>query len=82
MHYEITQTFILFLLNQVTVVVVFLVCHSVKLFINGYEVYQLVKSNVETINANDHDEVTAPPRLSMNASNILDESEEDPGATK
>jgi hypothetical protein len=29
------------------VVVVFLVCHSVKLIINGFEVYELVKSNVE-----------------------------------
>jgi hypothetical protein len=31
----------------VTVVVVFLVCHSVKLIINGYEVYEMVKSNVD-----------------------------------
>ena len=35
---------------QVTVVVVFLVCHCVKLFINGYEVYELVKSNVDQSN--------------------------------
>ena len=26
---------------------VFLVCHSVKLFINGYECYELVKKNME-----------------------------------
>ena len=50
---------------QVTVVVVFLVCHSVKLFINGYEVYQLVKSNVEKANQE-------PPRLSMNITNTTE----------
>lgn len=46
-----------------TVVVVFLVCHSVKLFINGYEVYEMVKKNVEESNAANEE----PPRLTMNA---------------
>lgn len=50
---------------QVTVVVVFLVCHSVKLFINGYEVYELVKSNVEKANQE-------PPRLTMNVTNATE----------
>ena len=44
-------------------VVVFLVCHSVKLFINGYEVYELVKKNVENSG------IKEPPRLTMNLSN-------------
>ena len=47
-----------------TVVVVFLVCHSVKLFINGYEVYELVKSNVENSGG---EETTTPPRVTVNA---------------
>ena len=56
-------------------VVVFLVCHSVKLIINGYEVYELVKSNVENSG------VKEPPRLTMNVSNstaepTLDDSSE------
>ena len=37
--------------------VVFLVCHSVKLIINGYEVYEMVKSNVDISNANNNEEL-------------------------
>ena len=42
---------------QVTVVVVFLVCHSVKLIINGYEVYEMVKSNVDISSVTDETEM-------------------------
>ena len=52
---------------QVTVVVVFLVCHSVKLFISGYEVYELVKRNVAEGGDPEEDEV--PIRLTMNVTN-------------
>lgn len=58
-------------LFQVTVVVVFLVCHSVKLFINGYEVYQMVKKNVEESNA----VVEEPPRLTMNITESQENSD-------
>lgn len=57
----------------VTVVVVFLVCHSVKLIINGYEVYEMVKSNVDMspaeaeFNENLPNNNFVPPiRVSMN----------------
>ena len=35
----------------VTVVLVFLVCHSVKLIINGYEVYYLMSDNFKAATA-------------------------------
>ena len=55
--------------------VVFLVCHSVKLIINGYEVYEMVKSNVDISNANNNEELpndglsvnfVPPIRVTMN----------------
>ena len=53
--------------------VVFLVCHSVKLIINGYEVYEMVKSNVDMspaeaeFNENLPNNNFVPPiRVSMN----------------
>ena len=52
---------------------VFLVCHSVKLIINGYEVYEMVKSNVDMspaeaeFNENLPNNNFVPPiRVSMN----------------
>ena len=56
---------------------VFLVCHSVKLFINGYEVYEMVKKSVDTssidgdldggeIQTNDVDNFVPPIRVTMN----------------
>jgi len=52
-------------------VVVFLVCHSVKLIINGYEVYEMVKSNVDMSPAISNEELpnnnfVPPIRVSMN----------------
>ena len=51
--------------------VVFLVCHSVKLIINGYEVYEMVKSNVDMSPAISNEELpnnnfVPPIRVSMN----------------
>ena len=51
--------------------VVFLVCHSVKLIINGYEVYEMVKSNVDMSPAISNEELpnnnfVPPIRVTMN----------------
>ena len=49
-----------------------MVCHSVKLIINGYECYELVKRNM----ADTDEEVEIPPRLSMEAQNQTEPEEE------
>ena len=45
----------------VTVVLVFLVCHSVKLIINGYEVYYLMSDNFAGTDAAAGANATAAP---------------------
>ena len=55
--------------------VVFLVCHSVKLIINGYECYELVKRNMADTDELE-EEVEIPPRLSMEAQNQTEPEEE------
>ncbi len=55
-------------------VVVFLICHSVKLIINAFEVYQLVKSNVK--DSAEETTTTAAPTTTTTANQTFTGEEE------